>query len=283
MIKLFLLCLLFGLSSPAVTLAETQSPPQKVAQVYPLTIPAPEESAPDKHNDYFEKLLSLALGKSAGPHEAFQLIHNTELTGKERLRAALKADKGVDVIWSSTNRERESELRAIRINLFKGINEYRLLMIRAGEEDRFAGIQTLDDLRHFRAGTGSYWQDTAVLKANNLPYVTSWNYTPMFRMLAARRFDYMSRGANEIWSELDLHADLNLTQVPGILLRYPLPIYFFVHPKNEALAKRIETGLNMALEDGSFDELFFSIPGHQRAWDEIHHGQRRVIELQATE
>jgi hypothetical protein len=41
-------------------------------------------------------------------------------------------------------------------------------------------------------------------------------------------------------------------------LYYPTAMYYFVNSNNVTLANLIETGLQRALEDGSFDALFYT-------------------------
>jgi hypothetical protein len=64
-----------------------------------------------------------------------------------------------------------------------------------------------------------------------------------------------------------------------LLLYYPLPRYFFVarSPAGEALAKRVEAGLNRMLADGSFDQMFnaYKKPILQR----LKLGSRRLLRI----
>jgi len=79
-------------------------------------------------------------------------------------------------------------------------------------------------------------------------------------MLDAGRFDYFSRGVDEAIRELNerhgRHPQLAIE--PTLLLRYPLPLYFFVRRDTEGrrLAKRIEAGLEIMIKDGSLNALF---------------------------
>lgn len=236
----------------------------------------------DAHH-YGRQLLQLALQKSAAEGEAFVVEYSSTRSGNERALAGVRASQGIDVIWSTTNSEREKNLLAIPINLLKGTNEYRVLMIRKADEKKFSHVQSLEQLRKFKAGTGTHWQDTAILKANGLPYATSLRYSSLFKMLAAKRFDYISRGISEAPAELAYYANLELTVAPGLLLHYHLPIYFFVSRDNHELAHRIERGLMLAMGDGSFDELFFSVSAHQNAFAEIYSGEPKIIKLKPAE
>lgn len=98
-------------------------------------------------------------------------------------------------------------------------------------------------------------------------------------MLRVKRFDYMPRGAQEAWAEMELHQGEGLQVESTIFLHYRVPFYFFVSRSRPELAARIERGLRMAQKDGSFERLFNSIPAFQRGMAEIAARKRRVFEL----
>jgi len=263
-----LICLL--LASP------TQAHPPEV-----IHIPYSGPKTPDAANYYFEEVLQLALQKTEAHYGKARLEYYPYAAGRERQRALLSQGKDLQVLWSSTSSEREKKLLAIKFNLLRGISDYKILLIRREDKNKFANLRDLTDLRRLKAGTGTHWRDTQVLIKNDMPMMTSWDYEPLFKMLAAKRFDYIVRGAQEIWSEVDKHKDLPLMAEETLLLHYPLPVYFFVNPDNKILAERLKTGLELAEKDGSLDKLFFSVPGFQRAYDEVQRKQRRLIEMES--
>lgn len=245
-----------------------------------LVIPGPAILEPESTWRFYEQALKLALAKTAiTPTEQFEIVYYTRPTGRERARFLVKQGE-IDVMWSSTNKKREMELAPVRFNLLKGVNEYRQLLIRATDQHKFDKVKTLEDLRKFKVGTGVHWSDTQVYIFNNMPLVTAYAYEPMFRMLAAKRFDYMARGLQEIDGELQKNSHLNLAIENNILIHYSQPIYFFLNKKNTPLANRIKQGLELAQEDGSLDELFMSIPSFRAAIEKLHNIDHQVIELQ---
>jgi hypothetical protein len=246
-----------------------------------IRIPYSGPKSPEKSYYYYEEVLQLALQKTESSHGKARVEYYPYHVGRERQRALLRKGKDLQVLWSSTSREREKTLLPVRFNLLRGISDYKILLIRREDKDKFANVRDLSDLRRFKAGTGTHWQDTKVLIKNDIPLVTSWDYEPMFKMLAAKRFDYMVRGAQEIWSELEEHANQPFMAEETLLIHYPLPVYFFVNPDNKALAERLKTGLERAEKDGSLDQLFFSVPGFQRAYDEVQYKQRRLIKMES--
>ena len=47
----------------------------------------------------------------------------------------------------------------------------------------------------------------------------------------------------------------------NILLIYPYPVFFYVHKDYLRLTERMEKGLNLMIQEGSFDTLFFKYNG----------------------
>jgi ABC-type amino acid transport substrate-binding protein len=247
-----------------------------------LTLPKAGSLEPEATSQFYEQALHLALVKTGDATEQIQFDYHPNFVNRERARLLVK--QGVlDIIWSSSNKKREAELTPVKFNLIRGINEYRLLLIRAVDQPRFNQVKNLSDLQKFRIGSGIHWSDTEVYRFNALPLVTSYAYESMFRMLGAKRFDYMARSIQEVHYELEHYGTMGLAIENNLVIHYPQPIYFFVNNKNSALAKRIQRGLEIAQNDGSLDELFFATPNFRKAWEELQQLDRKVIELNVQE
>jgi hypothetical protein len=228
---------------------------------------------------YFYRVLELALHKTDakwGPVQIKQLPYRPE---DKRLRSALIRGS-VDVLWSPTSADFERQMLPVRISLLKELNNYRLLLIRKNEQAVFSAVQSIDDLRKLRGGMGAQWTDASIMEYNRLPLVKAVGYGKLFKMLAAKRFDYYSRGLYQIQSEVNFYPELELQIEQKLMLSYPNEVYFFVNKNNPDLAKRLETGLQIAQRDGSFDQLFNSIPRYQWGLELLKKHQRRVITLQ---
>ena len=241
----------------------------------------PFEKTIEIHLVYFYKVLELALHKTEVTDGPFELSTSSEFTSVDRCFADLKSGKNINVMWTVTNQKRESEFLPIRVSLLRELNNFRIFLIRNGDQARFDNINTIDDLRKFSAGLGSQWPDTDVMRFNELNVITSPSYLPLFKMLTAKRFDYFPRGLYEIWNEENVHKDEGIIIEKNIMLYYPAPFYFFVNKDNAALASRIERGLKLAIADGSFDELLLSIPGFKRAHEEQKNAHRKLFILEA--
>ena len=228
---------------------------------------------------YFYKLLLLVLDKTEATDGPYDVKFYPQRLTTERFLVELKNGGAVNLMWTTSNKKREQALLPIRISLLKDLNSYRIFLIRKGDQPKFDKVRTLDDLRKLNAGLGSQWPDTDVMRDNDLQVVTSLTYDSLFKMLAAKRFDYFPRGLYEVWDEAKLRGDMGLVIEKNLMLYYDAPFYFFVNKTNLPLASRIERGLKIALEDGSFDELLMSVPGFKRGIEEQLNSHRKLFKL----
>lgn len=229
---------------------------------------------------YFSRLLRLVISKTQSDWGALEVKELPYLIEDRRLRASLHRGI-VDVIWSPTSRAHEQDMLPIRISLLKNLNNYRVLLIREGEQARFSSVNSLVDLARLRGGISPQWTDAKIMEYNNLLLVKAVGYRKLFKMLAANRFDYFSRGVYQVHGELKMYGHLGLQMEEKLLLSYPNEVYFFVNKNNTKLAQRIEVGLSRALADGSFDELLMSIPSYKKGTELLKTHQRRVLTLKS--
>jgi ABC-type amino acid transport substrate-binding protein len=237
------------------------------------------ESDTDSRNQYFLDMLYLALEKTEDTEGAFKLETAERQMYQGRAIASLAKDRIVNVIWTMTSKDREQKLLPIRIPLLKGLLGHRIFIIKKEDRAKFAAVKTLDDLKKFRVGQGHDWPDTEILRANGFNVVSAANYDGLFEMLKRGRFDFFSRGANEPWAEIRAHPDMGFAVEETLMLQYTAPIYFFVNKENEALAERLEKGLRLALQDGSFDDLFYNHPITEEMFKLGKLEQRRIFPL----
>ncbi len=244
-----------------------------------LVVRYPEMSSLlDQRNSYFEDLLRLALDKSREEFGDYRLEPVPLRVPQGRILRLLSAGEEVDVLWTMTTRDREQHLRPVRIPLAKGMAGYRLLVVREHDSDSFASVRSIEDLADRIAGQAADWPDTDILRHNELPVTTS-GYFSLFTMLHRERIDYIPRALNEPWVEVAQRPTLDLQVEPTLLLYYPTASYFFVRKQNKALAERLEQGLENAIADGSFDELFLRHPSHRLVFEQAQLSRRRLLIL----
>jgi len=234
----------------------------------------------DHEDYYFTNLIALALAKTEQKYGKTSLTEQSFRNIDKRLRAELFAGN-IDVMWSPTSAELETEFLPVKVPLLKELSNYRLLLIRSDMQPEFSKVKTLDDLRQFKGGMSSQWIDADIMEANGLPLVKAVGYNKLFKMLAAKRFDYFSRGLYQIHTEVNRYPELKLMIEKELMLHYSNNVYFFVHKNNKALAERLHAGLEIALKDGSFDALYNSIPRFRWGVEELNRHKRRVINLKS--
>lgn len=228
---------------------------------------------------YYIKLLHLALEKTRATHGDYAIKFLDHGGGIERDRAMLISGTGIDAMWASVTRERAEKLHVIDIDLLKGLNNYRTLLIHQSNKELFSSIKTLHELKKYKTGTGPYWTDGIIMADNGFSLTYGSNFAGLFKMLSLRRFDFFSRGIHEVYDDLQNFGDMGLVRVPQLLLKYDNPVRycFFVNKKNTQLADRIQRGLLLAQEDGSFDQLFFSVPGFKYGYELLEDPQQHVL------
>lgn len=229
---------------------------------------------------YYAGLLALVLEKTRSTDGAFTIVPVFQSVTSNRLIHQLAdSPRQVDVIWTSNSAAREKLLLPIKVSILRGLNSYRIFLIRKGEQRRFDRVRNLHDLTLLKAGQGAHWPDTAVLAANGLPVIGAARSELLFDMLRQRRFDYFPRGLYEIWDEQKFHEGDNIVIEETLMLHYPAPIYFFVNRNDADLASRIERGLRIAQQDGSFEQLFLSVPSFRKGHELLRQKNRKVLEL----
>lgn len=227
----------------------------------------------DQRVDYPIDLLELAL-RAAGAR--FVLRPSRFNMKQQRAMADMGAGNEISVVWSMTTREREAAYRAIRIPIDKGLYGWRIPLVRRNSLPQFAAIADAAALKRLPAGQGHDWPDTQILRAAGFQVSTSVEEN-LPRMLAAQRFDWYPRGLPEVWQEAATLAGDDLVVEPTLALRYPTAIYYFVRRDNARLAGLIERGLEVAMRDGSFEQLFQATHGDAIARARL--AERRIIAL----
>lgn len=210
-------------------------------------------SIDDGRGEYGQALLELALAK-AGGHYRVEL--SPAPMQQNRAIVELQSAKGhIDVVGTMTSAEREASLLPVRIPMTRGLIGWRIALLRADHPDLLRGVRGLDDLKRFSTGQGHDWPDLQILRHSGLTVLPVAVYNGLLGMLGAGRIDWAPRSVNEIWAEAARHPELVVD--PYVVVRYPTADYFFVNRSKPALAEEIRRGLEAALADGSFEQLFY--------------------------
>ena len=204
----------------------------------------------------------------------------TELSVARLHKEAVKGEMINVVVSAAVRREMDEELIPIHIALDKGLNGFRVAIIRASDQERLARLGDIAGLRQMRIGIGEQWNDVPIYQHNNVPLVAAKDYELPLSMLERERFDLFPRPATGVLSEYNAYKnqypDLVIEQ--RLLIHYPLGMYAFVSKSTPRLAERIRYGLEEMQKDGSFDKYFEKYFGEIAA--DLHLSTRTMIELE---
>lgn len=230
----------------------------------------------DQRTDYPVALLALALDHTG---VRYKLHPSKRRLQQNQALKQLENNREVDVVWSMTDETRESNLLPVRIPIFKGLIGYRIFLVKQSALSAFNSIEAKTDLMKLKAIQGHDWPDTKILQSNGFDVVTSKEYVALFDLLNQSQGDFFPRSIVEVWGEDDLYGTINSTEVePNLGINYPTAMYFFVSKRNSTLAKLLENGLEKAIANGKFDELFYQ--SHQRFIERAKMNNRRFFELE---
>lgn len=234
----------------------------------------------DKRNDYTNLLLAAILKKTENKYGKTPILYAPAYMHRDRLRDELLKGDNVTVTAKATRPDWESsELIAIRIPVDKGITEYRIFFIRKEDQPKFSAIKKVEELKALVLGVGHAWSTYQVFDDLGFKTAVSSDWEGLYKMLAAKRFDYFPRALSEIFVEYDdrkkFLPDLSIEQ--SLVIYFPLPKYFFISPKYPRLAERIETGFKQMIRDGSFDALFLKY--HRDLIQRANFKSRRLFRL----
>ncbi len=224
------------------------------------------ESGLDTRFEYHIELLRTALEKTTRQYGPAKLEPAKDVMNPIRiLKMLVNGIDGIDVAFGPTSSEYEKLLIPVRIPLDKGLLGYRIFLIHKQDQPRFSAITRLDELRDLKVGQGMGWNDVSIYEHNHFTVITGSTYEGLFEMLLKGRFDYFARGVEEAYPEYaarkDTMPDLHVEE--SIVLYYPFPRYFWVsnNEKGEILRERLTTGMEMMIQDGTFDQIFRKYKG----------------------
>ncbi|AYA63872.1 amino acid ABC transporter substrate-binding protein [Alteromonas sp. RKMC-009] len=244
------------------------------AALWSITYPRPIDER-DLRNEYPLALLTLALEKTG---VKYSLLPSDRIMLQGKALRQLRENREVNVVWSMTDAQREKDLLPVRIPLAKGLIGWRVFLINEMNRSRFPQALSKSALLKLVPISGEEWPDTKILQANGFNVFTVPAYGDAAEVLETNKADFFPRSVMEALNELEkgnLSSDIVLESNTAIY--YPTALYFFVNKGNTTLARLIETGLQMAIEDGSFDALFLST--YEDTLNALELEKRTTIEL----
>ena len=233
----------------------------------------------DSH-DYYTSLLRLALSKTESEYGKAKLTFTKERLVQSRIMKELAGNGGIDVFWTVTSKEREATAIPVRVPLLNGIMGLRVPLVLKENLSNFTVPTQGKSLTEMVAGQGHDWPDYEILHSNGFLVLGTSTYDLLVELLKKERIDYFPRALNEAVVEQKALKNKGIVIEPNYVLYYPSYIFFFVSKAKPELASRIEKGLKIAVEDGSFLKLFKSYVDTEHLNNELDLANRTMLRLQ---
>lgn len=223
-------------------------------------------------------ILDLALEKSGEDYE----IHLLDYRVNDDSQRVMLLEGKIDVADFGTSKEFEKIFLPIYFPLDLGANGWRLLIIHKDNENKFAKVKSLTDLREFTTGLGENWADIKIFEESNITVLQAQQKFQLLGMLDNKRFDYLSLGAHGIHWYLEQHQKQypDLIVEKNLVITYPFARFFFVQKGNTKLRDIILLGMTKAFEDGSFLKLFKNHPYGRDLFNKSNIQNRIQIKLE---
>jgi len=237
------------------------------------------KSVKDIQTRYKVEILQSALHFSKALYGPYQIITQGPATTIDRAILEVKKGTEINTFMAITTAEWEHKTLPIRIPIRRGLLKYRLLAINNDSIETFKNIKTLDALKKLKVGLRRGWATMNIMKAQGFNIVEANNYEGLFHMLSSGRIDYIPRGINEIYHELDTRKEKlpNLIVEQHLALAIPAPFYIFVSPSEPRLRERLKHGLEIMVKNRSLHDIFYKYYGDDIAKANI--SERNVIAI----
>jgi len=226
--------------------------------------------------DIFSEILNATQAKW-GKIEFNELTE--DFPGEEESKAF--TSKNIDVLVSVAGNPKfkTSEVICLTIPIAKNLLGYRILIIKKEDQETFNAVQQADDLKKRVHGIPETWNDASIFRANKYQVTEEGDFTDIFERLATHKFDYCTFGANEVLeiyhNRVAHYPELEMEQ--KLLLFYPFPLVFYVHPEQKQLAQRIEEGLHSIIYEGKLDHIFETY--YKDIVSQLQLNNRKLIQL----
>lgn len=231
--------------------------------------------------NYTMQVLKEALDATIPDYGPYTLKYAEKEMNRSRTFNEMQLGERVNIADTPITESWSDKLIRIPIPVQRGILSYRLFLVNKDNKDLLTEVETLEDLKKIRQGSGAQWAITTALKDSKFNIIEGTTKDSLLNMLSAKRFDIYGRGINEIFGELadhgKTHPDIVIDQ--HIALYSYLPTYFHVSPSRARIAERIDIGLRKINATGRHEELF--LKHHQNFIKAANLEKRKIFMLRA--
>ncbi|WP_285163694.1 hypothetical protein [Shewanella goraebulensis] len=216
-------------------------------------------SSKDSRYQYSFELMKLILKQTENDFGDWEIAHSEVFMTRDRVLSELISGSLINVIAEAPKVGWNESLIPIKLPLRKGIQGFRVFIIKQENYEAFQQIQTLAQLKSYPTGSGIFWSTRNALEQAGFDVIVGSSYEGLFHMLERGRFTSFGRGINEVSDELAIYSQSfpELVLDDNVLLHIPLITIFYVSPNNPKLAERIQIGMERIIANGQFDHAFY--------------------------
>ncbi len=210
---------------------------------------------------YLREVIVTVLENSQAHYGPYRLTNYERQLSTSRMVAEVGRGQSVDITFGSSwngNSFQSNGLISLNYPVFFGFLGLRSLLVRKDREALLKSATQAEQVRSLSAGQGANWPDTQILRLNGLTTIEAQRFDSLFPMLAKGRFDLLPLSVLEAEVALaavaQTHPELVIND--DIKYFYPMPFNLFVTPHRQRLAERLQHGLEVAMADGTMQQLF---------------------------
>lgn len=233
----------------------------------------------DTRRNYKVELITQALEKTIPEYGPYRLVEAHQGLVTQRAVQQVQSGRSINIFMAVTSPEWESKTIPIRIPIRRGILNYRLLAINKENLSQFETVDTSQSLGKYKVGLRRGWATVALMDSYDYSVLQASSLDGLYQKLSSYEIDYIPRGINEIFDEVESHRQLNQDLIidPSIAIHTQAPYYIFVSPTEKRLAERLEKGLELMIADKSLKALFDKYYAHKIAKAKLN--KRKIIHL----
>ena len=199
--------------------------------------------------------IELALAKAESKFGRYT-IETLPASNIEQAFDLLNTPTGLDLIVSGVEKSRELQAYPIYVPLDRGLLGFRLCLINKRSVDVFSAIGTAEEFneRNLPIFVKQQWPDRGIYENNGFLVQGFSELTSLTNALSGDSNACFSRSLIEIDFDAAKYQDLKIEE--SIAFIYPLADIIYVNKANTRLQAALEYGLNKAIEDQSYYQLF---------------------------
>lgn len=223
----------------------------------PMVVRYYDRGLKDARHAYKFELIKQILDATRKEFGDYTIVPFGEEPSAKRQALLISEGQILNLLWASPGTViARADVHTIPVDILRGLLGYRVCLM--NPENFPADPRQLTSLHQLSIGQGLNWQDIEIYKHNEIPLKQAPTFEALFDMLAAKRFQCLPLGADEVmYTFRDKKAQYPFLAVDSeLLIYYNYPIYLHVSKKFPLLAERVELGLKKLQDSGEFMRLF---------------------------